>query len=310
VGARKARVLGIRVVELLGRLPFWGGLATGAVLVAGLAAAQYTAGSEASFSIFYLVPVLYATWFLGRFWGFFFALASAATWGLVDLASGALYSTGWIFAWNSLVRFGFFMTSSHLLDSLHRAHRELRSLAYTDSLTGALNSRAFYMELQREIARQRRYGSRFSLCYIDLDHFKLVNDACGHAAGDELLRSVFSAMAGVLRATDTIARLGGDEFCLLMPQTGKDAATAALMKVRAAVSDVMRNAACEVRDMGATIGAVVFETSPESAESAVQAADRLMYEAKSLGRGRVRIALYRDARFIEQERGADDNTPP
>lgn len=93
-----------RLIEWLGLLSRPASLVIGAVLVAGLALIQFSTGPEISFSIFYLVPVLYATWFIGRRWGILFAVACAATWGLVDLAAGAVFSSIWIPAWNSAVR--------------------------------------------------------------------------------------------------------------------------------------------------------------------------------------------------------------
>jgi diguanylate cyclase (GGDEF)-like protein len=278
--------------EAASRLPNWATILVGALLVAGLSVIDYLTGYEVSFSIFYLVPVLYVTWYAGRGWGVFFALLSAATWGVADVASGARYASIWIPLWNSSVRLGFFFLAAHLLDSLHRAHERMTGLAHTDSLTGLVNARSFSWELEREIDRQRRYGSPFTMAYLDVDRFKEVNDTCGHAAGDRVLRTLAAEMADALRVSDTVGRLGGDEFGVLMPDTGEDAARATLSRMQTALSRSVRPLECDVPGVGVTIGAVVFESPPESAEVATRMADEAMYGGKRLGRGRLYLEVW------------------
>ena len=275
--------------DALARMPVWATLALGFLMVAALGAIDYITGSEVSFSVFYLGPVLYVTLSAGLGGGIAVALASAAMWGVVDVAAGSHYSNWVIPVWNSATRLGFFLLAAWLLHSLQRASREVLALAHTDLLTGLPNSRSFYHDLEHEIRRQRRYGSAFTLAYVDLDHFKDVNDSRGHAAGDELLRSVGTCIAAALRESDFVARLGGDEFVVLLPETGEDIASRILERVLVIIAETVGSAAPGVDGAGATIGAVVFQDAPESADAAVKATDEEMYKGKRVARGGLRL---------------------
>src|SRR5437773_2624774 len=128
---------------------------------------------------------------------------------------------------------------SQAVARLRLAHARERELARRDALTGAPNARAFYELAGAEIARARRYIHPFSVAYLDLDDFKLVNDRLGHLAGDAVLRSVARALGGVLRASDVVARLGGDEFAVLLPEAGAAPARLATDKLRQALAEVV-----------------------------------------------------------------------
>lgn len=267
----------------------------GAVLLAigGLAAVDYVTGSEAAFSVFYLPPILFATWFLGRGWGVATAMVCSLVWGVVQVETGVVFTHPLVLAWNGLTRFGFFLTAALLLAALQRAYRRLHGMAFTDALTGVGNTRSFYEALGHEMDRASRYGHPFTVAYVDLDHFKQVNDRFGHAAGDDLLCAAASAIRQSLRKADTIARLGGDEFAMLLPETDEPAALAALERVRQELDGVPAPGCTKAPCIAATIGAVVFDGVPESAEAAVQIADNLMYDGKRAGRATVRIVVHR-----------------
>ncbi len=280
------------VIDRASRLPAWMTLLIGLLMVPALAVVDYLSGSEISFSIFYLVPILYVTWFAGRSLGVLVAVISAVIWGVVDIAGGAQYSSPLIPVWNSAVRFGFFTITLGLLGELHRVHRDVLAMAHTDTLTGLGNTRSFYMDLEREVKRQRRYGRPFALAYVDLDNFKDVNDTLGHAAGDEVLRELARAVVSGMRDSDTVARLGGDEFAIIMPEADEETATIVVARIRNAIRAVTQSAAKSVPDLDATIGAVVFSACPVSADAAVKLADDLMYQGKRAGRGVVKLAVH------------------
>lgn len=124
------------------------------------------------------------------------------------------------------------------------------------------------------------------MAYLDLDHFKSVNDRHGHAAGDEALRIASRALSGALRATDLAARLGGDEFVILIPGAAADGARLVLERVRAALREAMR-----ARDwpVTASIGAVVFRSPPASVEEMLATVDAAMYRLEAAGRDRVGV---------------------
>lgn len=170
----------------------------------------------------------------------------------------------------------------------HRLREQrLRHLADHDPLTGLLNRRGFTRELRRHVSRLKRYGAKGALVMLDVDNFKAYNDTNGHAAGDELLCAIGTAIAGRLRAGDVVARLGGDEFAALLPEAtpeqAETVAAALLESVRAAGRDRSPR-------VSASAGVFSFERGESlellSDESALVAADLAMYAAKNAGRDR------------------------
>lgn len=249
--------------------------------MAVIAALDAVTGSEVSFSLFYLAPVVFAGGLISHRAGLAMAVVSAAAWGYLDRAMGATYSANWIPVWNSLVRLGFFVVVNELVYAVGLAHARQAELARKDSLTGANNTRVFNERVELTIAQSLRDGRPFTLVYLDLDRFKSINDEFGHSEGDRLLCDVSDAVDSSLRATDVMARLGGDEFGILMPQTGGDEARAWLDRLTAELS---RDAG-KRWGIGATLGAMTFTRPPDNVDAAVRAADELMYRGKAQGRG-------------------------
>lgn len=240
-------------------------------------------GPEVSFSIFYLIPVVFATAVVSRRVGQAVAVVSAVAWGSVDLSTGTPYSAAWIPYWNSLVRLAFFLFIVQLLAGLLRAHARERLLSRTDSVTGIANARVFREHLERTIAQSRRSKRPFTVVFVDLDHFKRVNDSLGHSEGDRLLREVARTMVNTLRTTDLVARLGGDEFGILMPDTDAEQAGLSIGRVSGELGAAVRGR----WPVGATFGAVTVVEPTLEAEATLHLADALMYEGKAAGRGRI-----------------------
>lgn len=167
----------------------------------------------------------------------------------------------------------------------------LQFLAQHDPLTGLVNARRFHEVVDHGIAYQKRYGGDASLISFDLDHFKLVNDSCGHASGDEALQSFGAILGDLSRETDTVSRLGGDEFAIFLP--GTDAAGA--MSVAEAIIEYLRSHPLEIDRTG--IGSVTLSTSggvsglngrdEVSARDLLTEADSALYAAKRGGRNQV-----------------------
>ncbi len=151
-------------------------------------------------------------------------------------------------------------------------------------LTQISNRRAFSELAGAEIERMARYGGRFTVAYLDLDNFKEVNDRFGHETGDRVLVLTAQTIRKSLRVNDIVARLGGDEFIVLLPQTEPSDAEAALRKIEAQLSEVMRQ---ERWPVTVSIGAATFEKPPASVEGMIELVDRLMYSAKTSGKGRL-----------------------
>lgn len=169
---------------------------------------------------------------------------------------------------------------------------QLQFLADHDPLTGLLNRRRFVDELARELARVRRYGGESAVLALDLDRFKPVNDAAGHAVGDQILVAIADVLRTRLRATDIVARLGGDEFGVLLPATDRDAAERLATELRAVIASRMRGGTSPVETrVTASIGVATFAAGDEDSgpEEVLARADLAMYAAKEAGRDRVRV---------------------
>jgi diguanylate cyclase (GGDEF)-like protein/PAS domain S-box-containing protein len=156
----------------------------------------------------------------------------------------------------------------------------LASQAATDPLTGLANHRAFFERLYADVERARRHGRPLSLVIIDLDLFKLVNDAHGHPTGDRVLVEVAERLSALTRAEDTLARVGGEEFAWLLPESDAHAAWAAAERARLAISTKLFTGAGRV-----TMSAGIAALAPGgSVNELVHAADAALYWAKAEGR--------------------------
>ncbi len=172
---------------------------------------------------------------------------------------------------------------------------ELARQAARDSLTGMFNRRSFMLELDRELARVRRGGTVLSVAMFDLDHFKDLNDAHGHQAGDEVLRGIAACMQATVRQPDILGRYGGEEFVLLMPDTDAGMAMRVCERIRVEVQ--MNGVEWNGRRLSITIsgGVAAFALHGMAADTLIAAADAALYAAKHAGRNRVLQAAARPA---------------
>lgn len=157
-----------------------------------------------------------------------------------------------------------------------RANRTLGAQAERDALTGLYNRRAFVRLAEVERRRSRRHGRPLSLAFIDLDGFKRVNDEKGHLEGDRLLASFGRILEGG-RTSDVAARIGGDEFVLLMPETDRESAVAAIDRIRWRAT---LEPGTSGNGVAFSTGIAAFTCAPESVETLLEAADGLLREAK------------------------------
>ncbi|MBC7953055.1 MAG: diguanylate cyclase [Rhodospirillaceae bacterium] len=172
-----------------------------------------------------------------------------------------------------------------------RMEDELRRQATYDPLTGVVNRRHFLDRGITEIDRRRRYRHPLSLLMLDLDRFKLINDAHGHAAGDVALKQVVKILTPLLRETDVLARVGGEEFVALLPDTDCAGATILAERLRKAVAETAIAAGGVRLPVTVSIGiASDVGESEEIIEEAMDRADGALYRAKNAGRNRVELA--------------------
>lgn len=173
--------------------------------------------------------------------------------------------------------------------ALVAANTRLELLATTDVLTGLPNHGAMVATLDHELERAHRYNRPFCLLFIDVDHFKAVNDAYGHSVGDEALREFTTVLRTALRGSDVVGRWGGEEFMAILPETDLDAASEVAERMRGkAAGHALALASGHM--LTCSVGIACFPEDGSDRSSVIEMADRAMYAAKRLGRNQVRLA--------------------
>ncbi|GAB1260540.1 sensor domain-containing diguanylate cyclase [Aurantivibrio plasticivorans] len=178
------------------------------------------------------------------------------------------------------------------MTKLQVANSELAKLTKTDPLTGVNNRRQFDEVAEYEIARASRTGQPLSLMMVDIDHFKAINDNCGHQAGDRCLTLVASCIAtNVRKPNDMVARYGGEEFALVLPETDEPGAHHLAERIRKAIENISVVHEGKSIKMTASIGVSTHQpSSEESTHKLIQLADTALYRAKENGRNQVALS--------------------
>ena len=255
-------------------------IASGSLIVAGAAYIDHATGRSLLFLCFYLIPVSFFVWFTTRRIGVLASILCAAMWFVGNASYKSQLFRSEISYLNMSIELVFFFVATLLICSLKEALGINEELSRVDLLTGAVNRRAFYDLAGREIARLERYKHPFTVAYMDIDNFKIVNYRFGHRAGDQLLRSVADTVRKNLRKLDIISRFGGDEFTILLPETGAEAAQAVLSRMRNVLLNIMETNKWPVTF---TFGTITFLKPPSSVEEMVKKVGTLMYSGKDSG---------------------------
>jgi diguanylate cyclase (GGDEF)-like protein len=198
----------------------------------------------------------------------------------VEAGIGGLFNRG--MAILVLCAFGF------LLWRITSVERVLFRLSTSDALTGALNRRHFMALMEREQGRVERYGARFSLLMLDIDHFKKINDTFGHQVGDEAIKHMAASCQAHLRPTDLLCRFGGEEFLIALTHTEETGARIAAERIREAVAKVEIRAGNDTVRFTVSIGVTSFVPGAR-VEQLIECADQALYAAKTGGRNQVRV---------------------
>ena len=263
------------------------GIGATVVLIAVTFVANTYTPSSVKLGLFYLVPVLLATWYAGLGWGSVAVVISMVLRLQTELdqqAQATVVSAALNQAPFAAVA-GIMMVGFR---SMQRTQADLHALAITDPLTRVFNARAFSDRLSQELARNRRYKRPLALLYLDLDNFKALNDTRGHQTGDAVLRLVADSMRAAVRDTDVVGRMGGDEFAVLMPETDGALASAAAKRLADSIASAFQG----TPSISASIGVVAFADTAASTDEILRRADQAMYEAKRAGKNRVvQVAL-------------------
>jgi len=174
---------------------------------------------------------------------------------------------------------------------LKRAMQDLQEQAITDPLTGLLNRRYLREYLPRELMRAGRNGTTLALVMADIDHFKRINDAFGHDAGDLVLRELGTLLRNSVRASDIACRFGGEEFALVMPESSLEGARQKAEAIRAAVKALgLKYRELPLGPITASFGVALFPLHADKPDSLLRAADEALYHAKGGGRDRVMVS--------------------
>ncbi|MBN1365971.1 MAG: GGDEF domain-containing protein [Syntrophaceae bacterium] len=260
----------------------------GVISVILLGVLDYLSGYEMAFSMFYLLPVVFVSWFDKRNHALLISILSAVTWMSADISAGNVYSHPLILVWNTTMRLGFFLLAVFAFSEIKKLLGVEQTFARTDFLTDIANSRAFYELAKIEIDRSVRFRRPFTIAYIDIDDFKQINDTLGHSKGDNLLQSIAKTIKDNTRSMDIVSRLGGDEFAILFPETNETNAKSAITKVQQSLLSFVKNNNWPVTF---SIGTV---TCYESCilDELIKEADTLMYSVKESGKNRIEYKIY------------------
>lgn len=183
----------------------------------------------------------------------------------------------------------------HDVSFARKAAAELEHQATHDTLTGLINRREFENQVNLTLKSMGRYHT---VLFLDLDQFKIVNDTCGHVAGDELLRQVALLMQSVLRDNDVLARLGGDEFAVLLQNCPLAQSEHIAEKLRVAISSFRFVWQDNVFNIGVSIGLVNFSDTNYAYEDVMKVADTACYLAKDMGRNRIYVHKENDSDIV------------
>ncbi|PYO14318.1 MAG: GGDEF domain-containing protein [Gemmatimonadetes bacterium] len=259
-------------------------LVAGLGVIAGVGYVDVATGPELTPILGYLLPIVPVAWYAGTRPAAILAGAGALAALLAEVFAPGGHVHGLVLVWNAAMRLAELLLVAWLVARWRAADERARELERTDPLTGAVNVRALYGLAAVEIARARRYRHPFTVAFIDLDEFKVVNDRLGHGAGDAVLRTVARALSAVLRVSDVVARVGGDEFVVLLPETGTAPARLAIEKLRQAIAGIVPAHGWRLT---ASIGVATYLVPPESVDALVGIADQLMFVAKQNGKNAV-----------------------
>jgi len=265
---------------------FW--IITGIVVLAIIAAFDFLTGYEWVWSLFYLLPIALLTWYVGRGAGIAVSIVSALAAYLLDMQAAPSSILPAAYAWNGIVRLGFFLAATLLVTNMKKAHLRAEQLIRTDNLTGAINARYFSELVNMEIERSRRTQRPFSVVYVDLDNFKSLNDSLGLSEGDKALRTIARQARSTLRKVDVVARVGGDEFAFLLPETNQAASQAAMTRLQASILDEMHKNNWSVTF---SVGVLTCIKAAQSSDELIRRAKELMVSAKQSGQNSIQYSV-------------------
>ena len=186
----------------------------------------------------------------------------------------------------------------HDVSQAHELTQQLSHQATHDVLTGLFNRRDFELKVKLAIRDAEIAGKEYSLLYMDLDQFKVINDTCGHIAGDELLKQYTSALSDLVRHADTLARIGGDEFGLLLENCSNEQALLVAHKIQERTQQFRFSWGDKTFGIGVSIGMIGINSQSSSVIDVISRVDAACYMAKEAGRSRIYVHDEKDQRLL------------
>ncbi len=179
--------------------------------------------------------------------------------------------------------------SNYFFTRMQESNDRLRDMAMRDMLTSVLNAHTYYEICDRQILVANRQNAPYSVLFVDLDHFKDINDTYGHATGDSVLRAVAQCLSSTLRASDVLGRVGGEEFSIFLPNTDTKGATTLAESIRSDIETLKPSFGEHTLRITASIGVAGNEQTDQTMLEIQKRADRAMYSAKAAGRNCVSV---------------------
>lgn len=266
-----------------GRVAF---VSVGVLLTLLVAWLHVISGLAYDLHLLFILPVLLVAWFAGSVPGYGLALFSIALWYASDRMLLGAGSDLFPLFFNKAMRLAIFFIGVWLLSKLRLVLEHESRLAREDSLTGLPCRREFYEQGRRMLALASRQKAPLTAVFIDLDHFKEVNDTLGHEEGDDLLKVVAATLQTHLRSSDLPGRLGGDEFALILPGMNGEPVARYIEELRQRLLSAMQQRQWPVTF---SIGIASYCHAPDHFARLLAQADALMYEVKNSGRDRILI---------------------
>lgn len=259
------------------------------LIILGIGCLRFFLEANLSVQILYLIPIFWVSWVAGWKMGFLLSIgASFAEFLGFTLGKNAGISPPLLY-WNVGSSLFLFLGAAYLTGSFQAIKQKNKEISQIDPLTGVPNGNCFFDRADMEIKRARRYPRPFTVAYLDIDHFRRVNEHFGHSIGDALLKTLADLLKTQLRATDTPARLGGDEFAILLPETGFEASQFAIRRIQKVLTDAMHKNGWEITF---TLGIVTFLHPPSHVDAMLNRVEHVMHSAKHSSKNHLRHELY------------------
>jgi diguanylate cyclase (GGDEF)-like protein len=265
-------------------------------LMLAVAVADYFSGERYTVYVLYFPIVALSCWLLGLRTALVLSFFSSILWIVDDIFAPPEPIPYLAKYWQALTRFLVFAGFSYVLSRLRTTMKREYHLSHFDELTGLANRTSLFENGQRDVSRCRRTERPLTAVFVDLDHFKQVNDRSGHAAGDLVLRAVANAILESTRDTDLTARIGGDEFVIVAPEMSYEAAQHYTERLQQKLRQAMQRGGWPVTF---SIGAATFNYPPLLLDDVVKVADDLMYDVKHKQKDAVHLCLVEAAEVDE-----------